>query len=165
MAGALGCACGAQDDTDLLTLRVERVSVDTDVSLEPVPGQGAGAHFDVDADGNWRVQLTCDTELTGYVCDFDVLVSVEPPASLSSTRAYDLERDDAYWYVDSGALRLLTYTAFDVDELTFHADPDEPLRIDVLLDGAYVPGTIAYSSQGKVRTLAPSMPMELVPTR
>lgn len=164
LGGLLGSACGAQDPGDRPTLRVERVLIDTNVALEAVPGEGAGAHFDVDTDGNWRVFLTCDTALTGYVCDFDVLLSVEPPATLWADSPRELERDDTYWYVDSGALRLLTYTAFDVDELSFRADPGEPLRIDVLLDGAYVPGTIAYSSEGRVQTSAPSMPMEFVPS-
>jgi hypothetical protein len=155
--------CGSSPDQNNPTLRVDQVGIEPDVELVPEPGRGAAVHVEYRSGGQWTVVLTCDTELSGYVCDYDVILSVEPPLELGTVRVRDFERED-YWYrIDSGAIRILAFTGFDRDELSLRTDPDAVLRLDALLDGSEVPSAVAWAADGAVRTGAPTLPLEFVP--
>jgi hypothetical protein len=161
---AVGCAaCGGHSERANPTARIDTVSIESDVGLVAEPGLGAAAHVEYHSGGGWRVVFTCDTELSGYVCDYDLIASVDPPGELSLNRANDFETDD-YWYrVDEGAVRVLAFTAFDRDEVSLLTEPGVPLRIDLLLDGAEVRRAVAWPSDGSVRTSAPTLPLEFLP--
>jgi hypothetical protein len=158
---AVGCGAGASENP---TLRIERVSIDSGEELRAEPGRGVGVHVEVDRRGRWTTFFTCDTEESGYPCDFDLLASVEPPFELRDVRPRELELDDFWYRVDGGAIHVFAFTAFDVDEISFDAPVGEKLRIDVLLDGRSTREVVAWVDDGAARTSAPSMPFELVPT-
>jgi hypothetical protein len=143
-------------------LYVDQVAIDREVELDVEPGRGVGAHLEVDSEGTWNVSFTCDTELSGYVCGFDLVASVEPPFEIARVRERDFEFDDLWLRHDAGAMQLLLYTAYDVDGISFRVDPDVPLRIDLLLDGVPAPEVVAWSSGTSVRVGAPTMPVEFV---
>lgn len=164
LVATLAClACGESSQPEPLTLLVAQAPIDVGAGLEASPGEGVGAHFSVDSDGEWEVFFTCDSVFSGYACEFDAIVSVELPATLEHVDTHMLGRDDAAWRIDSGALQVLAYTDYERDTVRFAADPGEPLRVDVLVDGAYLPETFFWIGGGRVRSEAPSTPFELVP--
>lgn len=155
--------CGEADSVELPRLRVARVPIDTDVELEAPPGQGVGTHVEARSGGEWELFFTCDTEVSGYACEFDVIVSVEPGASLVDIDSNASSSFDFLRRIDAGAVSLFAHTSYEIDWLRFSTSAGETLRIDVLLDGAYVPETVFWSARGSVRSGAPTMPLELTP--
>jgi hypothetical protein len=160
---SLCVGCGGRAEQDGPRLHIAAVGIEPDVELVPEPGRGAGTHIEYRRGGDWRFVFTCDTELSGYVCDYDLIASVEPPLELSVVRVDDFESDD-YWYrIDRGAIRILAFTAFDRDDLELRSEAGAVLRVDVLLDGLPVPDTLAWATNGSVQTGAPTLPLEFVP--
>lgn len=163
--GALAGACGGSAEQPNPTARIDTVEIEADVALIPEPGRGAATHLEYFAGGEWNVVFTCDTELSGYVCDYDLVASVEAPLALEAVRARDFEPDDTWYRLDRGAIHVLAFTAFDSDAITLRTEPGTALRIDVLLDGVPVQSAVAWAARGSVRTRAPTLPLELLPDR
>jgi hypothetical protein len=163
--GLLALGCGTADDSvyDPPILVVERVPITEDVGLELELGTGAGLFLEVDNAGGWQVTTTCDTELTDYACDWDIVLSVEPGNELSRLRALDLELWDELSRVDEGAIYLRWLTDTDFDAVTFNAPTDAALMVDALLDGREAPRYLFWNARGAVQAGAPSNPVELVP--
>ena len=51
---------------------IESVPIDAGSGLSADPGEGAGVFVEFLGDGQWNVWLTCDTELTGRSCAYDI---------------------------------------------------------------------------------------------
>jgi hypothetical protein len=155
--------CGSRSEQETPSLRIDVVSIESDVELVPEPGLGAALHVEYASGGTWRALFTCDTEVSGYACDYDMIASVEPPLYLTVDRVNEFEPED-YWYrIDRGAVHVLALTAFDEDEVTLRSEAGAALRVDLLLDGFPVRQAVVWAAEGRVRTSAPTLPLEFLP--
>lgn len=158
-------ACGQRSDEELapLTLHVAEVGISPGEAVETDPGVGAGLFVATTASGEWQLTTSCDTEFTGYACDWDIVVSVPPGEELLDFEVIDGEAFDAVYRIDAGAFQWLTLTSGDFDEAAFTAAPGQPVRFDVLLDGVSDPSFIYWSFAGEIMAGAPSDPVDFVP--
>ncbi len=165
LAIAFSPACGSRSDAEAepFGLHVAEVGIEPDVGIDVQPGVGAGLFLETTSAGQWTLMTACDSDYSGYACDWDVVVSVAPGARLRAIEIWDAERSDDVFRIDSGALQWLALTGSDIDGLTFETDPGEPLRVDVLLDGESDPRFIYWNWDGAVQSGAPSDPVDLVP--
>jgi hypothetical protein len=107
--------------------------------LELDPGRGAGATVEYAGDGFWRIAVTCDTELTGYGCLWDIEVT-PLEAELGSVAPEGLERRDSLdrFFFEPGieTVAFVSETGSDIDAFTLETAPGTGVRVDALLDGA-----------------------------
>ncbi len=144
--------------------------IDVGETLTTTPGEGAGVFVEYSGGGQWRVFTACDSKLSGYACEWDVLVTAPFGVALSNVQDEGLEGDDVVYISEADsegrtgeAVNLVSYTSTGTDGVTFQSDPGEPIRIDVILDGVSEPRYTYWIGDGAIHRGAPSNPMDLVP--
>jgi hypothetical protein len=151
---------------------IARQAIDTGEALEVEPGAGVGVALAYEGDGTWRLSTTCDTSVSGALCEFDVVVRSAGEDDLVLQEDAELEPSDEAFFLDPFALELLLETGEDLDEVTFSASPGAVLRLTVWLydpvaesrfDWTRDPRLISWVGHGAVNWGAPTNPMELEP--
>jgi hypothetical protein len=135
--------------------------IDADALIDVVPGEGVGLFVEYESGGGWHVFATCDTAITGFGCEWDVIVTpVEGVADLLTED--DLEFEDFLDFWGSGA-RMITFTTHGVDGMFFDAPAGEPLLVDALLDGIAANRYLYWVGDGGLHRGAPTSLLELEP--
>jgi hypothetical protein len=138
--------------------------IDPGEHIETTPGEGAGVFVEYESGGAWHVFLACDSEISGYACVWDLVLSVAAPARLA-VEAEALESDDLAYVQDvDQVVRVVTTTDYDFDGVWLTTDPGETLRIDALLDGYPAHKYLYWVSGGGMHRGAPTNPLDLTPT-
>jgi hypothetical protein len=146
-------------------VQVFAVDVDTGETLEGHPGQGYGVFVEYAAGGDWHLWTTCDSDVTGYACRWDLIASVDATSTLEVTDKTELEAPDQVLRIHQGAVRLVFQTDSDTDGVRLAATPGEPLSLDLEWDGPFIPSsTLSWFGGGAVHSGAPSNPVDLMPT-
>ena len=165
-AAQAGCIVVDDDSDDYYyedppppTPYVEAVSIDEGAQIQAEPGDGVGVFVEYQGAGLWRVWTTCDTDVSGADCAFDLYLD---GAGLDASIAEDLEgNDELEEREDSLYVSLLT--AADTDGVVVQLAEDSPLRVEVWLDGALDERFVSWISGGQVQTYPPSNPVDFVP--
>ena len=161
------------DDDDVVYVVDERPTevsvfnavIATGETLTTAPGEGAGVFVEYLGSGQWHVFAACDTELSGYQCNWDVLALAPVGVDINGIEGEALEASDALYTLDSGSAGMATYTAYGLDGYYFETDPGVTVRFDVLIDGARDARYIYWVGEEQaVHTGAPSNPIDLTPT-
>lgn len=165
--GTTGCiVSGSIDTTDPYVdydPTVSAISIDPGATMAADPGQGVGVFVQYDRGGYWTVYTTCDTEISGSSCNFDILVYADSRVGLSNVEGFDLEANDSIALGVDGSINLVTDTAFGMNGMIFDADPGAALTFDVLLDGVEQPEFFYVVSNGRLLSGVPTNPVDLVP--
>lgn len=171
---ASGCIVVTEDDgwhdgyyvedgyTDDPGLDAEPMVVTIDVGAEigvVDPGQGAGIFVEVLSEGQWRVFTTCDTDVSGYACVWDLYLRGD---GVELTDTEGLEGDDEL-AVGTGAIDGFFLTDSDVDGIFFSATPGATVELTTLLDGAAAPTYIYWIGDGVQNEGAPTDPIIFQP--
>lgn len=164
---ANACIIVTDDDGDTVVVEdpppassdIQTVPIDTGAKLDADPGLGAGVFVEYEGAGNWTVWTTCDSETSGIACGYDVFISGD---ALTVTDEVDLDGRD---FVESTAdgLHLFTDTDFDVDGVSFNGFIDDPVMIEVWLDGAPDGSLVFWVAGGEVWEGMPSNPTQFQP--
>ncbi len=133
------------------------------------PGKALGVFVEYKGGGEWLVDVSCDTDLSGYLCEWDVYVMATGDEVLEASPR-DFEDD---WIVEgSDEVALHTYTDHDFDGIMVRTTPGEALAFEVILDAlAPVRDTFPerylewVGAEGIVHLGAPSNPLVLLPTK
>lgn len=125
----------------------DQSEIDSGSTLDLDPGVGAGVTAEYLGDGAWRFATACDTAISGYECNWDIVVSAVD-GKIQRFESESLERSDLLdWSpsVEGGpadAARLVATSDYDLDAFTLDATPGATLEIDTILDehcgGSYV---------------------------
>jgi hypothetical protein len=163
---ATGGGCVVHDDDDDYYYEpppseevVETVAIDEGGVLDADPGQGVGVFVEYLGAGSWHVWTTCDSEISGAGCSFDLYLDAW---SLDLPRSDDLEVDD-FLDEQGDSLHASFYVTDDTDGVTVEAEPDEPLRLEVWLDGAPDARFVYWVYGGEIYQGAPSNPVDFFP--
>lgn len=169
-----GCIIVADDDdwddgyyvedgtTDDPGLDAEAVvaTIDVGATIGVVdPGQGAGIFVEAVAEGQWRVFTTCDTDVNGYACAWDIYLRGD---GVDLTDTEGLEGDDEL-VAGTGAIDGYFLTDSDVDGILFAATPGATVELTTLLDGAAAPTYIYWVGDGVQNEGAPTDPIVFQP--
>ena len=110
---------------------IQTVPIDAGETLQADPGEGVGVFVEYLGGGAWNVWATCDSEFSGVSCAYDVFVNAD---GLSVDDDRDLEGGD-FIEEDFDFAHFGFETDFDTDGATFSTFDDEPVQIEVWLDG------------------------------
>ena len=154
-------------------LQVAEQVIDAGGAVELEPGAGVGVAVAYDGNGLWQLTTACDTDQTGEVCRFDILITGDESGSvLSDAEGVDLESEDELSAPDPLALEMAFVTEDDLDGARFSAEPGASLRVSVLLydplnDSQFHwiddPRLLSWVGHGAVNWGAPSNPVDLTP--
>lgn len=142
---------------------VAQIPVDPGGSMSSQPGSGVGLFVQYDLGGHWNLFTTCDTQISGASCSFEVVVSAGAGVTLDKVRGVGLEPSDSVTLEPNGSIRLVTDTSFGSDGLAFDADPGALIEVDMLLDGVAQPRFVFVVSQGVLVSGVPSNPVDFAP--
>lgn len=135
-----------------------RVSIDTGRTLHASPGQGVGLFITYTSGGNWKLEWTCDTNVSrSHACRFEIAVGTHGVTEIASTPASAVVQRDAE------SLRISTVTTTTLDTATFKTEPGGAIAVAMRMDGQPFPRLMFFVSDGQLST-APSDPIELVPS-
>jgi hypothetical protein len=144
---------------------VVTAKIDTGETLTTDKGKGAGVFIEYAEGGRWHVFTSCDYDLYGEECQWDVLASVGSGGQITNAEIESAESADGdKLYSDSTSVNLVVSTASDFDGMTFSTQPGATVRIDVLLGGAADARYIYWVGDGGLHTGAPSNPIDLKPS-
>ena len=101
-------------------------TIDPGATLAEIePGKGAGAFVEVSAKGVWHVYTACDTDISGYSCGWDIIVTPLGDNTITAKEGDRLEKADYLgWYGDY-SVQMVTDTSYDIDGFFFEANPDK----------------------------------------
>lgn len=136
---------------------VAQVPVDEGATMDATPGDGVGVFVEYQGEGDWRVWTTCDSNVTGYECAFDVYLS---GTSLRVAGTQGLEGlDDIDESGDEVHLRF--DTDFDTDGVFITTS--SALRAEVYVDGTPDVRFVFWVEDGQILQGAPSNPVDFGP--
>lgn len=170
---ALSAACTYSDpdrDDDYEPIpdpedEIASATIDTGATLADIePGRGVGTFVEYASGGRWRVYTACDTELSGYGCTWDIVVSVATDSEIHDFEADRLEQSDYLDWDSARSVRLVTSTTYDFDGFFVTATEGAPLRVDVFLDDGPAPRYVYWVGDGALHRGAPTNPVDLVPS-
>lgn len=141
------------------------VNIESDVSLDSVPGEGVGVFVEYYPGGKYRVWSTCDTNSSGQTCPIDVYMSVDTSSTIGVVSGQDLEGND---YVNvnqsAGTVDLHVETASDIDAVEINTTPGAILRLELDIDGLTQPRFVYWFGDGVLHEGAPTSPVDFQPT-
>ncbi len=140
---------------------VDAVDVDiTENELTTEPGAGVSILVEYNGSGRWTVDVTCDSELSGYTCRFD-LFTRSPGIRVLGER--NLESGD---YIEEygDQLHAAFDTGVDFDGLSFDTPLGEAVEIEAYLDGDNAHPHIFWIGNGVLhKEGAPTNPTLFIP--
>jgi hypothetical protein len=145
---------------------IELVSIDTDQTLDAIPGEGVGLFVEYAAGGEWHLWTTCDTNYSNVACKFDAFVTVDKSSEIISVEEGDLEGYDVVEVLESGEVHFHGETASDVDNMVVTTTPGAILRLEMSLDGIANERYVYWIGNGGVlHEGAPSNPVNFQPSK
>jgi hypothetical protein len=135
------------------------VGIDEGAQLEADAGSGVGIYVEYQGAGGFRVWTTCDTELSGYACSFDIFAI---GAGMGRGFGEDLEGNDEL-VANGEELYAYLETDYDTDGFRFRMADGAPMRLEVYLDGNSEPRFVYWVSGGVLQRGAPSNPVDFQP--
>lgn len=134
--------------------------IDADGTMVQTPGQGVGvftqyeATTAADPGGHWYVWWTCDTDISGEACPFDIQISVESGALTDAVAQGFGANDVLAPGVDGGeatsAITATTSTTSTVQGVRFNTEPDAIVTVSAALSGEYSGSFLFFVQDGKV---------------
>lgn len=140
-------------------------AIDADAALEVAPAEGVGVFVEYQSGGRWIVYTSCDTDVSGYDCLFDVVVRTLDGATISAIAPDDLERQDRLELIGADVAQLESLTARDFDGFSLDTEPGAALSVDVLLDEGCGNSYVYWIGDGAIHEGAPSAPLWLEPNQ
>jgi hypothetical protein len=151
---------------------VAQGTIDTDASLELVPGEGVLVGVEYTSGGTWRVSAVCDTAYSDRACEFDIIVDSQDDAGIIDVERLDLDDDDRVLRLDAFALDLDWVTGRETDSVGFTTAPGASLRVSVALfdplstwwgGWSIDPRLLSWVGDGAAHWGAPTDPVDLTP--
>lgn len=169
--GATGCVftgtASFEDDPDVVYVEpdpaVSEITIDSGATMSADPGNGVGVFVQYEEGGYWTLFTTCDTEISGSACDFDVLISADSSVFIDNVEGFDLDPSDSLTLGADGSVNLVTSTTYGMNGITFDADPGALIELDVLLDGVAQPEFVYVVSDGRLLSGVPTNPVDFIP--
>jgi hypothetical protein len=129
--------------------------VESNKTMNSTPGGGVGVFTEYDTGGHWHVWWTCDTNLSGETCPFDVKISVGTGA-ISNTTSEGFDATDILTTPTvpsagkDGAIQAKTVTTTGVQGVLFDTDPGATITLSATIGGLYYGRFLFWVQSGNV---------------
>lgn len=161
--GMGGGATTPPDQT--ITSTPDKVAIDTGATITATAGSGVGVFVEYATGGHWTVSTACDTNTSGYSCDFDLFISgVAADTKLTNPSGKDLTGLDVIEIQADGTLHLYANTSTGLDGITFDAPPGAGVEVEMYLDTLPQPRFVYWIGDKVLHTGAPTDPIDLTPS-
>jgi hypothetical protein len=124
------------------------VDVDVDRTLNARGGDGVGVFTEYAAGGHWHIWWTCDTNASGYDCQYNVIASVAS-GTITNFVSDFLGTGDTGQQCSSSQVAASTTTASGIDGILFDTTADAIITVDAQVNGAE-DGSIMFFAQDGV---------------
>jgi len=145
---------------------VTQGTVDTGATLTEPPGTAVGIFVEYAAGGHWHLWWTCDTNLSGLPCTFDVSATVAT-GTVSNVTGDRLESDDSLTS-NSTEVTLATNTTSGVDGVFFDTSPGASIsvlqHVGTTQDGSFFFWSQSGALQGGGTPSRVADPLSFVPS-
>jgi hypothetical protein len=125
------------------------VQVDPGRTLTASPGQGVGLFAQYQAGGHWQLTWSCDTQLTGQSCPYQVTV-VSRGGAITNAMALAPQAGDTLTQPAPEEIDTATLTSTALSGATFDTPAGAQVDVDVLIDGAKAGVTLFFVQNGTV---------------
>lgn len=137
------------------------VTIDANEVMNTALGEGVGLFVEYESGGTWRLWTSCDTNLTGYACAFDVYAIAG--SSVHNVITEDLEAYDHVDITSSDSLVFYAETGSNFDGVTFDTQAGVSLEVELVLDGYVEPSFIYWVGDGVLHEGAAGSPVVFSP--
>jgi hypothetical protein len=137
-------------------------TIDADHVLDTDLGLGAGMFVEYGVGGRWTLWTSCDTDITGALCNWEAHVSARSGA-ITDVRELDNESYDYAEYRGDHSLSFYAETGSYSDAVEFYTDPGVLLDVEVVLDGFVAPEYLVWFGNGYVHDGASGSPVVFQP--
>jgi hypothetical protein len=121
-------------------------TVDTGATLTAPAGTGAGVFVEYQPGGHWHIWWTCDTDISGLPCTFNV-DAIAQTGNITNVSGDRLESNDVLSTPGPNEVSLQTDTSTGVDGVFFDTDPGATINVLQQI-GDVQDGTYFYWGQG-----------------
>lgn len=139
-----------------------RVTVDANRTLNAVGGGGVGVFVEYKKGGNWRVAMSCDTDISAKPCAFHLKVSA---AAVDDPTVSDIPSADVS--SDAVSVTINTTVSSAVPALQLKTEPGAAITVEASVDNVTDPAMYFYVAGGKLHggdSKAVSNPLSFVPS-
>jgi hypothetical protein len=158
-------ANGGNPTPEMITATPQKVAIDTGATIDAKPGDGVGVFVQYATGGHWTITTACDTNTSGFDCNFDLFLSgVDSSTTLSNPKGQSLEGLDTVEIQADGTVHLYADTLTGLDGITFDAQPGAAIQLEMYLDGAAQPRFVYWVGDKVLHTGAPTDPIDLAPS-
>ncbi len=143
-----------------------QVPIQTGVQLQTNVGQGVGLFVEYLGAGNWHVWSSCDTAISGYTCNFQVILTPQGANAITNTTLDPTDAPGSASPSTDGNSEYLSFTTGTTAvgaTVTFNT-PGAPVEIAYSLDGNYDPHYWDWASGGITHEGAPTDPLVFTPS-
>lgn len=131
------------------------VRVDPDVTMNASPGQGVGVFAEYDRGGHWHLWWTCDTNVTGESCPFDVKVTVARGGITNAASEQFASTDTLVTPTtpaagEAGAVEAKTQTTTGSPGMLFDTAPGATITVSATVGGLYSGAFLFWVQGGKI---------------
>jgi len=127
--------------------QITSATIDPNVKLSEPPGTGVGVFVEYATGGHWHLWWTCDTNISGLPCTFEVSATVASGA-VTNVAGDRLETDDTL-SSNTTEVTLSTSTTTGVDGVWFDTSPGTSISVLGKVGSAQY-GTFFFWSQSGV---------------
>jgi hypothetical protein len=138
-------------------------TVATGLQIDTVPGDGAGVFVEYAGGGQWRVFVSCDTNVTGLGCSYDLYFAALG-GSVWQIGADPKDVGDSTYRSTGSMAEAHFFTTVEIDGVSMLLDAGAGLQIEAYLDGQRDPRLFYWNDPGVLRQGAPTNPVAFTPT-
>jgi hypothetical protein len=110
------------------------VDVDPNLTLTAQGGEGVGVFTEYATGGHWHVWWTCDTNQSGFGCQFAVAISLASGV-IANMAGQGLQAGDVIAQPGPGEITLTTETSTKIEGVRFDAPPGAIITVDATMNG------------------------------
>jgi hypothetical protein len=148
-----------------ITTTPEKAAIDTGATINVSAGAGVGVFVQYATGGQWTITTACDTNSSGFGCNFDLFVSgVDPSTTINNPQGQSLSGADTVDLQADGSVHLGTNTSTGLDGLTFTTTPGATIELETFLDGVPQPRFVYWVGDRVLHEGAPTDPIDLAPS-
>jgi hypothetical protein len=144
----------------------KQVLIEPNKALEVRAGEGEGVGLFVEyaSGGHWHLWTSCDTNLSGAVCNFSAFVKVVDGAEITNLKGEELETTDVVEDLGNGTIHLSAQTSSEFDGISFDTTEGAAIELDAYLDDEPDPHIVYWFGEGVLHQGAPTNPIDFKPS-
>jgi hypothetical protein len=138
---------------------VSEVTIQPDQVMSAAGGEGVGIFVEYNTGGKWRIWTTCDTFTSKAICSYQIFASFTRIEHFKSYATEDVEGFDEVQVFEDGVVQFTAETDSDIDALVLEVEENQPIQLEVFIDGQNAQPFVYWVSDDIIHAGAPDNPV------